>query len=475
MTGRRLHPAAIGLIILLFALALRAQTFGNPLLHIDEGFYLLVGDRIGHGAVPFVDIWDRKPVGLFLIYAAMRGLGSDGILQYQLVATLFVAMTGFGIARLALRVASPFAALFAGLAYVCWVTLFDGDGGQTPIFYNALMIAAASLAMRVATGRARTGVGEGALAMLLVGCAIQIKYNVVFEGIYFGMGMLWARRDKPLLPLAGAASLWIMLALLPTLGAYAAYIWTGHGPEFAYANFISIFERVPQPLIGQIKRLCITIGIFLPLFGLVYKAVSQRQRSLEEAFLLGWLAAAMLFYLLFGTYFAHYALPLLLPILVLAAVGLDQVRRPKAVAFTFLAVGAIASSVVSATNIRSKGDMATARRIVAEFDRNNPACPYIFDGNPVLYFLSGTCLPSKYIFPGHLNSAAEAQAIGVDQRSEISRIMAHRPQLVMTLEPHYAGESGQNRAVLDGELAAHYRLDKRLPYGRRTALIYRPR
>ncbi|MDU7524613.1 MAG: hypothetical protein E7K72_25125, partial [Roseomonas mucosa] len=80
-------------ILLLFAFAIRAPVFGNPVVGVDETFYLLVGDRMLQGALPFVDLWDRKPVGLFLIYAAIRLLGGEGVYQYQVVATLFAAAT----------------------------------------------------------------------------------------------------------------------------------------------------------------------------------------------------------------------------------------------------------------------------------------------------------------------------------------------------------------------------------------------
>ena len=63
-------------------LATRTQTFGNPLLGFNEQFYLLFGDRMAHGGVlPFIDIFDRKPCGLFLIDAATRLLGSEGTLH----------------------------------------------------------------------------------------------------------------------------------------------------------------------------------------------------------------------------------------------------------------------------------------------------------------------------------------------------------------------------------------------------------
>ena len=82
-TGTRLAVA----LLFLAAFLLRMPHFGDPLYQIDEQFYLLVGDRMLHGAIPFVDIWDRKPIGLFLLFAAIRLLPGDGILAYQLVAT----------------------------------------------------------------------------------------------------------------------------------------------------------------------------------------------------------------------------------------------------------------------------------------------------------------------------------------------------------------------------------------------------
>ncbi|MGI8366235.1 hypothetical protein ACRYSN_13930, partial [Sphingomonas paucimobilis] len=96
-------PLPLALFLLLVAVLLRAHDFGNPVIHVDEQYYLLVGDRMLHGAWPYIDLWDRKPVGLFALFAAMRLLPGDGILAYQLTATLFAAATAFLIARGAAR------------------------------------------------------------------------------------------------------------------------------------------------------------------------------------------------------------------------------------------------------------------------------------------------------------------------------------------------------------------------------------
>src|ERR1700712_2430079 len=116
--------------LLLFAALVRGQTLGDPFIGFDEQFYLLVGDRMWHhGALPFVDIFDRKPIGLFLIYAAIRALGGAGFLQYQLVALVCVAATALGIARFTQRIAGGIAPIAAACLYIVWLDFMECEGG----------------------------------------------------------------------------------------------------------------------------------------------------------------------------------------------------------------------------------------------------------------------------------------------------------------------------------------------------------
>jgi hypothetical protein len=174
------------------AFLLRCRQFGNPVIDVDEQFYLLVGGRLLHGALPYVDIWDRKPFGLFTLYAAIRLLGGNGIIQYQIVATLFAATTATIIAVIGRRIGGRFAALCGGIVYLLWLNWLGGDGGQTPVFYNAATAAAAltvlaALKPGTVPDRRRT---LGCVAMLLIGLALQIKYSCILEGLFFGIALL---------------------------------------------------------------------------------------------------------------------------------------------------------------------------------------------------------------------------------------------------------------------------------------------
>src|ERR1700740_2511616 len=92
-----------GRVIALLAVvtvALRAQTFGNPVIGFDEQFYLVMGDRMLHGALPYVDIFDRKPIGLFLPFSGSSLLGGEGTIEYQAMAALFAFATSFVVYRM---------------------------------------------------------------------------------------------------------------------------------------------------------------------------------------------------------------------------------------------------------------------------------------------------------------------------------------------------------------------------------------
>src|SRR6476620_12045434 len=54
--------------------ALAAILFGLPTLilpfHPDQALFAMVGKAVGSGLFPYVDAWDFKPPGLYVIYAA---------------------------------------------------------------------------------------------------------------------------------------------------------------------------------------------------------------------------------------------------------------------------------------------------------------------------------------------------------------------------------------------------------------------
>ncbi len=464
--------ALIAAALALLTLAIRAQTLGNPLIGFDEQFYLLVGDRMLHGALPYVDIFDRKPVGLFVIFAAIRALGGEGTLQSQLAAAIVVALTAGLLYRLARHIAPWPGALAAAAAYPLWLNLTAGEGTQAAVWFNLPVCAAALLivrAIREPLQITRIGIA----AMLLTGVAIQIKYTALFEGVFFGLALLWVawhQRSRPV-RLAALALVWMLCALAPTLLAAAAYARIGALDAFLFANFRSIGGRLPDPPDARALGLVLIAAIVAPLL-LFARARALARSSPPARFALAWSIAALGALLGFGAFLApDYAQPLIAPLAFATAPAFAA--RPRRAAL-LLAVALVAGQIVLYATQRAKGGRAQALALAAAAKPHN-GCLYVYDGPPALYLLTHSQLPTRWPFPGHLNTANEGSiaALGIDPITEVRRILASHPETIVDTAPAYALGNPGTRALVQAELAHNYRSVLTLRTGRRTRFVYR--
>ncbi len=430
-------------LLMLAAFAVRVWQFGNPLIQSDDPFYLLVGQRIWDGLWPYVDVWDRKPVGLFLLYAVFAKFGA-GFYAYQIAATLFAGLTAYAIVLIARRFVSPRAAVLAGLLYLPALNLVGGDGGQTPVFYNLFMAIAAMLviaALQAAEPKRIVALGAGAMA--LVGVSIQIKYSVVFEGMFFGLALMWAlwrRRTGGMGGVAGfllASAFWASVALLPTLLALLVYMLAGHGDAFIYANFVSIFQRQePDPSSGA-EHLRDMVLMLLPLLltagiGFVVLMRRFRDRDVAAGFVSLWLAVAIGGLCVMGDFYDHYALPLLVPVAVCSAVAFDNAGWRRWLGYLAIVFALVAGGLQVRANQRKRGNAAQLAVFSQAIGRDPRGCLFIYQGPSALYSETHACFTTRYVFPSHLVQKKESGAIGVDQVAEIRRIMNAGPRYVLT-------------------------------------------
>ena len=314
----------------LAVIAARAQTFGDPVLGFDEQYYLLVADRMLHGAVPYIDIWDRKPIGLFLLYAGAILPSGDPFLNYKLLAAGFVWATTAVIYRTAQADAGRTGGVIAALLYVLWLNFMEGEGGQAPVFYNLPVLLAAALTRRAVAGG--QNFARGCFAMLLIGLAIQIKYTAVFEGIAFGLILLWAqyRADRGASLVLGFAAVWVACALAPTAVAFAVYAIMGGAQAFVFSNFLSIFGRLPDPALDRLAGFATIVAILLPLTVI---AVVEWRRTRVLSFWHLWSVVAALGMLAVGSFLSpSYAMPLLAPLCLSTTPWFGQAARGRSMA-----------------------------------------------------------------------------------------------------------------------------------------------
>jgi hypothetical protein len=94
---------------------------------------------------------------------------------------------------------------------------------------------------------------------------------------------------------------------------------------------------------------------------------------------------------------------------------------------------------------------------IAPFVGAERDCLYVFDGPTTLYRTTGTCLPTRFIYPDHLNNALETPAIGIDQAGEIARILANRPGAIVTADIAVTLQQPRNLALIHEAAERDYR------------------
>lgn len=447
------HPAVQFAILLVVALVLRSDTFGDPNLHGDEVFYSTVGIAMHHGALPYVDVWDRKPLGLFLIFYLIAFV-SAAPLAYQLVATLFAAGTAWCIAMLAAelrpresgdlwpeggsseearspRFRGGAGGLLAGAAYLLWLAPLQGFGGQSPVFYNLFIAGAALLVLRATPALREGRVPPGVpIAMLLAGMGITIKTTAVVEAAFLGLWccVAFGRSGVGIGPVLRNGAAWAVIGAAPALTIALAYWAMGHWPEYWHAMFGSNVAKPPHwPT--SLRRLKI-MAVFLVPFLMIAALGLIRQGTASRGFVVGWIVAAMAGLCIVPNFYLHYALPLLVPLCVAAGGFLG--RGP-------LGFGAVVGIAVMSFWIappfqydhasRSRAAMDRLERAVRDHIGDGPLM--IYDGPPQLYTRIGKPFLTPLVFPTHLSHLIEKDVSHLSTLGETQRALAQRPGAVV--------------------------------------------
>ncbi|HEU0309991.1 MAG TPA: hypothetical protein VFR36_02050, partial [Sphingomicrobium sp.] len=192
--------------------------------------------------------------------------------------------------------------------------------------------------------------------------------------------------------------------------------------------------------------------------------IARRKResimTVRRNMLVGWLLAAIAGFIMIPNFFPHYALPLVVPLALSAASVLDGLVG-------WLALVAILFNLVPQQRAAwAKGQISRQmfdRTLASVEAARRGGCIYVVNGPSALYALSPACRPTKYLFPYHLGLANEGSAIGTDQETEIARILASRPAVIVSQSIRLSEMQRPARQLLVRTLADHYLLVLALP------------
>ncbi|MET0794390.1 MAG: glycosyltransferase family 39 protein [Polyangiaceae bacterium] len=170
-------------VIAFCAIEILTFSFGR-----DQTIYSLVGEGVLHGKMPYRDLWDFKPPGIFLFYALAQALFGRGMVAIRVLEVIGMVASVFGFMRLAdTFLERPRAGLIGGaLAALLQAELEFWHTAQPEVFGGYLTLAALVLATAPPHQRRRgwVWVGTGVLFGLAFLCKPPLGGGALVCGAY---------------------------------------------------------------------------------------------------------------------------------------------------------------------------------------------------------------------------------------------------------------------------------------------------
>jgi 4-amino-4-deoxy-L-arabinose transferase-like glycosyltransferase len=435
------------LLFLAAACATRLPILHRTVLDWDESLYFLMAQAWRAGHLPYTTIWDNKPIGIYVIFAAFQAL-IPGVAAMRVATALCVALLATTIFRITAILARDRAAgwVAGGLLVLCSLSN-DGLSANTELF----MASCTALAVLAVLSDAPAWA-----AGLALGCGFMIKYVMAPEA-FFVLLLLYHQRG------AKAACIAAAIAPLPVLAAAAIYAAAGQLPLWWDCSVLSNFRRagVKLRLDAVVDALSTQTWRWGPLYlTALALAFTARRRGFTSNFPLLWLLGGLIGAVSAKSFYDHYFLQILPALCVLAAYGWS--RLPTGGGLRDLSMFTLATLPLHAgwQALRYATGPDHPAEIAATLAAAHAQSLYVFDSQPILYSLTGLPAPTRYVLPSELIGLTLPQVVNINPVAEVSRILATSPQYIVRREPPPGPSVGnpQVYAVLDGALAAHYTL-----------------
>src|SRR5262245_15178723 len=194
VTARAPILGTIGILILMlaFTLIIRLPFFFPAVISWDESTYILIGQSLVNGHLPYLQTWDIKPPLAFAPYALAIAIFGKHLPGVRLAGALCVAFSAFFVYLTAARLwnrATGFAA-----AVFCIVAISLLQAGQATVTEH-VMLPPLLASMYLLTCR-KQSIGLLAVVGALMSAATLIRLNMAFAAMAVGAYLL-TDREQP--------------------------------------------------------------------------------------------------------------------------------------------------------------------------------------------------------------------------------------------------------------------------------------
>ncbi|MGB3546950.1 MAG: glycosyltransferase family 39 protein [Saprospiraceae bacterium] len=459
------RPGLTLLTLLAAAVLLRFPSFFVSVINHDESTYIVIADEMLRGKTYWVDVFDTKPPGIFLIYALLIQLTFGSIFGLRLAAALVVGLTGWVLFHTGRRVTGDASVGWvAGFGYVFATGIFTyyGVSPNTELFFNLFTSAALLVLLRprgaIVSDTAYSsalpsplarGWGRGPslqpferihyyfAAGLLLGLGFCIKPMVLAETAALGLWMLYriVLRRHWKTGLLQAVPAMAVGFLLPYAAVMAYYYFNGEWDNYAFWS-LEVPGRYPAEKVWYMRLkfmgdFLLRYSPFVITAGLA--AWYRRARDREfQLFLLAQFLLVTVVITMPGKSFGHYQVQLFPPLMLAAGLWFAHYRSgipgrrawqrwgPAVFGLLFLTF-----TVINIVNYAKKMREDGSREVAAYLQPLLRPGELVFAANShqIIYHLLDRPVPTPYVHSSLLYYAHHQRAMRIDPAAEAHRIV----------------------------------------------------
>ncbi len=463
----------------------------------DESAYLLVSRDILHGRLPYEGVFDHKPVALYYIFALAQLLFGEGVHAIRLLAAIASAATAYLLSLFLMRATSAgiLASAMVGVIYALSSTINGGLATNTEILMNLYLAGVLVLAN---TGHIAERFVPGRSVAIGVLLGLMMHTNYLSGFIILGFCAAYALSLGSALGLAPALRIYLQNGAvifsgflgITTILLMPIVVWSDLGAYFGkQIAFLSGYHRDPGAtlfsiaLVGYAHLLTLAAVLAVFLVRSTFRTTPWPSRNRAIAWqLLVYLGFGFIAGTASGRLYPHYFILLLPSLSIISGLFLTFPMITKHQHYR--AAGLILVSVVFLWSNKAyyemglAGYMGRAPDLPAEIaqdlkPRLDPEDTiYVYDYQPVLYYLLAVRVPTNYPFSFHHLSPAFAVQLDFRPAAEMARIVSQAPRFVIAGSDPAGGRHGDALQLLRDTLSQHYRLVKIYNKGAEAVRVY---
>lgn len=296
----------------------------NGMFDRDESYLAVTGDVLRNGGQLFIDVIDRKPPIVPVMYAALRDVSVD-MRFIRLFVALLIFLNGVVITEIVRRLSdSKRAALFAGVLSVVGTALFLPPDAQAANFELWGMLPASFAILCVI--RSRDSAHRAILWFALSGAAVVLAANCKQPYIVVGIPVLFEalRQSTNRWRSCAAVAVGAIALALPLIVAFNGWemirwVWTDN------SDYLNGGISLARALAIGLGLSLVFVLLHLPMMYGVWAALRGRFRP--DAVVLIWLAVSVLVVPIGLRFFGHYYQQVVPPLAVLTGCALVAAPR----------------------------------------------------------------------------------------------------------------------------------------------------